>query len=210
MGTKVGNSPVQRPPGSTPSPNKPVTSKEVCAKPSKARSWLGQCYNPGSHMPHGRACLKPHSHSVNSGSMASSCGQPLLFTFSTCQCPAHPSGPSPHVKGCLNLSESSTMLLAPRPEPALDGKCNCATCTCGTRNDGFARLANMGLSCTTCLPGTVMGEPVGDEAAAAWLVHPSTQLRGCVGGPGSGSVRGCAAACWLLAEMPVWLLHGCH
>lgn len=159
-------------------------------------------------MSHGRACLKPHSRPVTSGSVVSSCSQPLLFTFSTCQCPAHPSGPSPHVKGCLNLSESSTMPLAPYPEP-LDGKCDCATCARGTCDDGFACLANMGSSCTTS-PGTVMGEPVGDEAAAASLQHPSTQLRGCVRGRGSGSVHGCAAACRLPAEMPVRLLHSCH
>lgn len=101
--------------------------------------------------------------------------QPLPFTFSKCRCPALPLGPSPHIKGCLKLSQSFTRCLFPTLSPPRMETATLPPCPWHLQgvfcSPGHYELAVHHWPCTSPL-GSALGKTVGNEAAAVRLQHP--------------------------------------
>lgn len=130
-------------------------------------------------MPHGARSTAPARQPP--ARQASSCGQSVLFTFSKCQCSALPSGPRPHVKDCLKVSQSSTRCLFPTPSPPWMETATAPPCPWHLQgvfcSHGHYRLVVHHQLHAAPL-GSAMGKPAGGEAGAVRLRHPTRGVHG--------------------------------
>lgn len=121
-------------------------------------------------MPHGRACPNTAPTRRPLSPQAGSCGQPVLFTFSTCRCPPLGSPPPNTLRAARNALRAPHAACSP-PRAHLGWKPQPHRHAHSTRKGCFAQPAITGWLCTTGLTLPV-GKPAGDEVGAIRLRHP--------------------------------------